>query len=871
MTATTDEAEKKLAYYKRRLDELAGENLKLDYEISGLKKDVRQKQKAFALLSNLQTTLGAQKEVSQLFQETVAAINQTMGVDKTVVLVPTGEENTFRPAHFTGFQPNDPVDLEASHVFPTEFTTGDGSAFLLVHKATDETPLIAGLKQALALPFFVCKPVIVEKRPIGLILTGRLKEAGTAYPAFDSGDVETLSSIAGLISAVVQNMRVSVLQEMDKVKTEFFANISHEFRTPITLTLGPLEGLIAGRYGSIADPAKEQASIMLRNQRRLLGLVNQILDLAKLESGKMQLKAAKMADLNAFCERIMGQFAPMAEKRGLKHVIDLDPAVSSTDVFLDKEMFDKALFNLLSNSHKFTKQGSITMRTRLDGAKVLVEVQDTGIGMKADQLPHIFDRFRQADGSASREYSGTGIGLALVKEAVELHKGEVKVFSEYGKGTTFRFELKAGRDHLDPDSIIDAGEDGDAPAPGTQMVVTDIREGAQSDDVDVDAINEEAIAKRGGKKIVLYVDDNADLRRYVRTVLVANDLCVLLGVNGKDGLDKLRKYNPDLVLSDLMMPVMNGGQFLKAVREDPAYRETPFVLLTAKSSMEAKIEGLETGADDYLNKPFSEPELLARLKNLIRMREQQLKIREELRAARNIQQSLLPRGPVVVGDGAARATFEGTYHPCDELSGDFYDATPCGGWLYGYIADVTSHGTASAQVTYLVKALFTELLAKGDAPSLEDLLSAAMDRYQKLGVEHDVGIQVARLHPATRVLQYTRGNAPLPVRVAGPGLTAVMPAEPGPALTSRPLQPDDRFTVAEATLHPGERVFLFTDGCYEFDTKHGRQFGTRRLVKMLGELGAGEGWRAAIYPALQQAAGGRPFDDDVTMVCLQAG
>jgi signal transduction histidine kinase/DNA-binding response OmpR family regulator len=869
LTATTDEAEKKLAYYKRRLDELAGENLKLDYQISGLQKDVRQKQKAFALLSNLQTTLGAQKEVSELFQETVTAINQTMGVDKTVVLVPTGEENRFRPAHFTGFQPNDPVDLEASHVFPPEFTSGDGSAFLLVHKATEETPLIAGLKQALALPFFVCKPVVVEKRPIGLILTGRLKEAGTAYPAFDSGDVETLSSIAGLISAVVQNMRMTVLQEMDKVKTEFFANISHEFRTPITLTLGPLEGMINGRYGLIADTAKEQASVMLRNQRRLLGLVNQILDLAKLESGKMQLKAQKMADLNAFCERIMGQFASMAEKRGLQHVLQFDPAVVGADIYLDREMFDKALFNLLSNAHKFTKSGSITLRTRVDGKRLLVEVQDTGIGMKADQLPHIFDRFRQADGSASREYSGTGIGLALVKEAVELHKGEVRVLSEYGKGTTFRFELKLGRDHLDPSSIIESGDEGES-APVAQGVVADIREGAQSDDLDVDAVNAEALAKRAGKKVVLYVDDNADLRRYVRTVLLTADYCVLLGINGKDGLEKMRQYNPDLVLSDLMMPVMNGGEFLKAVREDAAYKETPFVLLTAKSSLEAKIEGLETGADDYLNKPFSEPELFARLKNLIRMREQQLKIRDELRAARNIQQSLLPRGPVVATAGERRVSFEGTYHPCDELSGDFYDAVECGGWLYSYIADVTSHGTASAQVTYLVKAIFSELLAKGDAPPLEQLMQSAMDRYQKLGVEHDVGIQVSRLHPESRLFQYTRGNAPLPVRVAAPGMTSLMSSDAGPALTSRPLQAEDRFTVAEATLHPGERVFMFTDGCYEFNTPQGRQFGTRRLVKMLGELGGDDGWRGALYPALQKAAGGTSFDDDVTMICVRA-
>jgi signal transduction histidine kinase len=223
-------------------------------------------------------------------------------MDRTVVLVPTEREHAYRPSQWVGF-----LGQHAEHFgslefeFAPEFASGEG--LLIVTGKTESTPLIERLREAFGLPYFICVPVIADGTPIGLLLSGRLKEVQPLYPPLDQGDADTFHAIAGLISASVQNMRISVLEEMDRLKTEFFANISHEFRTPITLTLGPLEQVLTGRYGEVPGPVRDQLSVMHRNQQRLLELINQILDLAKLEAGRMELRYAPMLEINRFIEQ----------------------------------------------------------------------------------------------------------------------------------------------------------------------------------------------------------------------------------------------------------------------------------------------------------------------------------------------------------------------------------------------------------------------------------------------------------------------------------------------------------------------------------------------------------------------------------------
>jgi signal transduction histidine kinase/class 3 adenylate cyclase/CheY-like chemotaxis protein len=614
---------KELAYYKRQVDELAGENLKLDYTISGLRHDMKQKNQGFALLSELQQSVGAHKQISSIFEITLRAINSTLGMDRTVVLTPSETEHVFRPSQWLGFREDSAARLASlSFDFPVEFLTGGKP--LVANKASSATPLVQQLRSAFDLPYFLCVPVMVENAPLGLLLSGRLREGPPLYPPLDQGDVDTFQSIAGLITASVRTMRIAVLEEMDRLKTEFFANISHEFRTPITLSLGPLEQILVGRHGPVADGIRRQLGIVLRNQERLLGLINQILDLARLEAGGLQLRASLVPDINRFVEERAAQFAAVAEKRGIHLRTTLDPSAPGADLFIDREKFDRLLFNLLSNAIKFTREGEVGVATEVRDETLCVTVTDTGVGIKPDQLPHIFDRFRQADGSESREFAGSGIGLAIVQEIAKLHGGHVMVHSHYGRGSSFRVVVPLGKAHLPPSAVLEQPEEELEALARTERVVI-VQEGV-ADNTDVEEINRQAEAEREhGRPTVLYAEDNRDLRSYVRELLLPH-YNVFVAADGRDALLKAKAYRPDLILSDQMMPHMSGRDLLRSIRDDDELRTTPVVFLTARAGGEARIKSLDAGADDYLTKPFAAGELLARVRNLLTARLQEREI-----------------------------------------------------------------------------------------------------------------------------------------------------------------------------------------------------------------------------------------------------
>lgn len=856
--------QKQVTYYKKRLDEQAGKLLQADYAVSGLRHELLQKRQGFALLSSLQHKVAGVKETSQVFRLVGESINSELGMDRTAVFVPAETEGEFRVALGLGFQADVLERLGGLRVqFPKEFSQGTG--LFLVNKAAEMTPLVRELQAALDLPYFVAIPVMGDQTALGILLTGRTKEVRPLFPPLDEGDVETFGAIAGLIAATVKNIRVAVLQEMDRLKTEFFANISHEFRTPITLTLGPLESLLEGRYGEVSEQIRTQAEVMQRNQQRLLGLINQILDLAKMESGQMALRVSRVDDLNAIVSQVVAQFESLAHKRGLTLRIALDPRVSSpdADIYVDAEKIDRVLFNLLSNAHKFTKRGSIEVATELTERTVRVRVADTGIGIRDDQLPFIFDRFRQADGSASREYAGTGLGLALVSEIAKLHGGAAHALSRYGHGSTFVFEIPRGSAHLAADAVVER----EARASGPRQLagpVVEINEGAGNVADDTEEQNAASLATSSpARPLVLYADDNADLRRYIHGLL-APTYTVLLAVDGKDGLEKVRLYKPDLVLSDLMMPNMTGTDFCAAIRNDVELAATPFVLLTAKSTLESKVESLRDGADDYLSKPFSAAELLARVKNLITIRQQHMTLKRELVAAREIQRALLPAETATF----ARARLEILFRPCAELSGDFYDFVHDRDDVVFYLADVTSHGTAAAQVTYLVReawrAALSEVRERGER-ALGPLLEGLRRRYAAYALPLDVGFQLGWLDQATNELSIIRGNAPAPLRLRASGCEALS-ARATRGLSSDPVE-SSPVDVLKRTLEPGDHVFLFTDGAYEFDAG-GRAFGLKRLAKVLSESAADEHWRERAWHLMQQAAGGARIEDDVTVMRL---
>jgi hypothetical protein len=402
------------------------------------------------------------------------------------------------------------------------------------------------------------------------------------------------------------------LKEMDKLRTHFFANISHELRTPLTLSIAPLESVMQQEYGKINEEQNRFLKIIHNNSMKLLNLINNLLDLSKVEAGKSKVSIYK-TNIVPQIERLVEPTKITAEKRNIK--VNYIRPIDELFLYLDVEKFEKIIMNLLSNALKFTgEEGSIEIKIEDSDKQVSISVADTGIGIKENDLPHIFERFRQVDGSSNREYEGTGIGLSLVKEFTELLHGEIKVTSDYGKGTTFTMIFPKGKEHFTKETNIFEQEY--SPEDMT-MNKADIQFAGLDSEKD-ETINNEVV-KDDSLQTVMIVDDNPDIVNYVSSLLVKK-YNLLAAFNGQQALEIIKKQKPDLVISDIMMPKMNGYELLTKIKNNPETSDIIVVMLSAKAEMSEKIEGLETGADEYIIKPFNSRELLARVKSLLALR-----------------------------------------------------------------------------------------------------------------------------------------------------------------------------------------------------------------------------------------------------------
>ncbi|MCK6622735.1 MAG: response regulator [Calditrichia bacterium] len=460
----------------------------------------------------------------------------------------------------------------------------------------------------------------------------------------------------------IEHLEAEKLQEVDRMKSRFFASISHEFRTPLTLISGPVKQLISGEF---KGDLREQYHLILRNCNRLLRLVNQLLDLSKLESGKMVLQASPQ-DIVALTRQLTMTFESLASVRDIK--LQFNGPEEPLMVYLEREHYEKIIINLLFNALKFTPEGGsvmvyiplgppskggISASSPFEGGPrgmLEITVRDTGIGIPPADLPHIFDRFYQAGDFSTvgtlhaTSLPGSGIGLALVKELVELHHGTIEVSSEVGKGSVFTVRLPLGKEHLRADEIV-GGEitvgakhplqkaeiyteefAGDASPQRSRKVEMYIEEFAR------DASPQQPPETN---ETVLIVEDNPDMRAYMRGYL-SEYYRLVEAEDGAQGIKQALKHAPDLIISDVMMPNMDGFQFCERIKSDERTSHIPVILLTARASGESKIEGLETGADDYLTKPFDARELRVRVSNLI---EQRRRLQERFRRELVIQPS----------------------------------------------------------------------------------------------------------------------------------------------------------------------------------------------------------------------------------------
>jgi len=408
------------------------------------------------------------------------------------------------------------------------------------------------------------------------------------------------------------------LQELDEIKTRFFANVSHEFRTPLTMIMAPLELMLAGELGKFDESQTEHIDAMYRNSLRLYRLINDLLDFSKIEAGKMTM-VFEPTDIIWFVKYIVSSVSSMADR--MKIQLSFEAKASVPRIYIDREKIERVILNLLSNAFKFTREGG-KVKVKIEEAPGAVQliVSDTGIGIPESHLKKIFDRFVQVDGSASREHEGTGIGLALAKELVDLHKGNISVQSELGMGSTFTVELKKGTAHIeDKKAIREAADESDYRIKDrTILAMSDIETKKEREE-------KKEIVK---EHTILIVEDNPDVIKFI-SFLLKDSYSVLTACDGVEGIEKVKQASPDLVISDVMMPRKDGYQLCREIKMNPETRHTPVILLTAKAELAMKIEGLEFGADDYIVKPFNSKELLARIRTLLRQKGMEKEIQQK--------------------------------------------------------------------------------------------------------------------------------------------------------------------------------------------------------------------------------------------------
>ena len=574
---------KEINYLRRQVKELTGACLKNEYAISNLGHELRQKRQGMALLSALQQSITAVNDISSIFENTVVAINDKLVMDKTIILTPAKNKNYYQPKKWMGFTQEQVKTFPSLSIkFPAEFLSEKN--VLVVTKASKPNRLISTIQSVFELPYFICLPIITDNVPMGFIISGRTKETKPFSPPLDQGDADTFLAIAGLISAFVRKMRVTTLEETDRIKTEYLANMSHEIRTPMNAILGFAEILI----DKASDEKQlEYLSAIRTSGKSLLGLINDILDLTKVEMGRLELEY-EAVDIHAIFLEMKQIFSRKIAEKEMDFIVEIDKDLPDI-LLLDEVRIRQVLFNLVGNAVKFTDKGYVKLSVNnsypdKDHSKLdlVFSVEDTGIGIPEDQLDKIFIAFEQQTGQKYAKYGGTGLGLAIAKRLVEMMNGEITVSSEVGKGTVFSVILR-----------------------NINVASVSKLELESKTTIDLNNVLFEHAS-------VLIVDDVEFNRNMVNGFLEQYDFTIYEAENGEEALEYARKHIPDLIIMDLKMPVMDGFEATKRLKKDPGTKNIPVVALTATSIKHSK-EELETLFNGYMRKPVCKSDLVTEL------------------------------------------------------------------------------------------------------------------------------------------------------------------------------------------------------------------------------------------------------------------
>ncbi|MFC5551890.1 ATP-binding protein [Massilia aerilata] len=555
-------------------------------------------------------------------------------------------------------------------------------------------PYEAAPDSALVLPITVPG----QQELFGFLVAGvsAARALDAAYLNFYDGlGVAVNTAVGNVIAYEKEQRRVEELAQIDRAKTAFFSNVSHEFRTPLTLILGPLDDALGDQAESLAPAQRKRIDLTHRNALRLLKLVNSLLDFSRIEAGRVQASYVPL-DLSRLTADLASVFESAMAKGGLAYALDLQDLGEL--VHVDRDMWEKIVFNLLSNAFKFTLEGGVSVSLKRHGNMARLSVSDTGSGIPEQELPRVFERFHRIEGTPGRTYEGTGIGLALIQELVRLHGGAIAVHSVEDEGTRFDVDIPFGSMHL-PEERIAAPQNAAPSAEAGRMGAAFVEEALRwLPDEEAAAVPEQAagaslLQPASRLPRILIADDNNDMRAYLKSLLEPHAE-VRVCADGEAAFGMLLRDPPDLLLSDVMMPKLDGFGLIARIRATETLRHLAVILLSARAGEEAKIEGLQAGADDYLVKPFAANELLARVRRQVaQARERQLR-QQEVAMSESYFRSLVDVAPVMLWTAD-----ENGY--CTYLSQQWYDYTGRSpeqdlgfGWLENVHPDDIAHAAA---------------------------------------------------------------------------------------------------------------------------------------------------------------------------------
>ncbi|MBS2013771.1 MAG: response regulator [Deltaproteobacteria bacterium] len=606
-------------------------------------------ERRIAVLQDLASALASTKTQPEVLRAVERVVRDAARKMTFSVTYLADDEGEFHRGASSGLTPDHPCA-------PSTIRPGEPSdRWRVAEVVATDAPLVAELSADHEWPDATWGKPSSHALVLPIHLAGRTAVAGvfvaglSPFRRIDDGVIRFFELFVGQLAAGLGNAlayeeseeRAQALAELDRAKTAFFSNVSHELRTPLTLMLGPTEDALASSDRALRGSALE---LVHRNELRLLKLVNTLLDFARIEAGRAKAHFQRV-DLTALTVDLASAFRSTMERGGLELVVEAAPLERS--VYVDRDMWEKIVLNLLSNAFKFTFEGTVRVSVSEEEERVVLRVSDTGVGIAPENVPHVFDRFHRIEGARSRTHEGTGIGLALVRDLVQLHGGAIAVASTPGEGTTFTVTLPFGRDHLPAEHVSDEGEptrDGIRAASFLAEAARWLPRGA---DEGPRSSGDPGVVADDRARIVV-ADDNRDMRDYVARLL-GEHWRVDAVADGVEALDAIERDPPALLVSDVMMPRIDGFELVRRLRANRATASLPILLLSARAGEEEAAVGLRTGADDYLVKPFSASALVVRVEALLaRARYREVLRRTEEDAQARVLAGLM-EGPAAIG------------------------------------------------------------------------------------------------------------------------------------------------------------------------------------------------------------------------------